>query len=516
MTPARILLLSDEVGGSSALQTWVTALGHIALGPASDAASVLQIAEREHPDLALLAFPHADTPSESNALTAVCRQLNLPVVSLKHPCEQNLLAALIELALNRHRAACEALPSDRSTARHEQSDQLEAQLLRAQQLESLGVLTAGIAHDFNNLLTGILGYTSLAADQLPPESPVRALLHEAEKAASRAADLVHQLLVQVGIGRQPPQPVDLTLLVREMAVLLRTMVPRKTTLDINLHDSLPLVQADLTQLRQLLINLICNALESLTNGGGNVTLATGSSTLDSPNPPADVTLGQFQPGIYAFVEVSDSGQGMSRETLQRAFDPFFSTRSNGRGLGLTAVQWIAQSHRAVVQVATSPGRGTTIRIHFPTVSTPGATDSPSVTARPPEPPPPHADPSGTILVVDDDTSVRSFAAHVLQKAGFRVLTAENGEAAVAAVQSASSPFRLVLLDLSMPGMDGTAAAEIIHRLQPTLPIILMSGYTEPQVASVASQSSIASYLHKPFVGDQLLQRIDEVLDRTSR
>ncbi|MFO0878267.1 MAG: response regulator [Gemmataceae bacterium] len=396
----------------------------------------------------------------------------------------------------------------------EQRRRLEAQMLQAQKLESLGVLAGGIAHDFNNLLTGILGYTNLAVYQLPEVSPVRGLLQEAEKAACRAAELVQQLLAYAGMGKFVIQPVNLTTLVQEMAALVRTMASRRATLQLELSDELPAIEADPTQIRQVVMNLITNAAEALVSRDGVVTVRTTTCQLDGPAIQADEAFAEAAPGLYVVLEVSDTGSGMAPETLRRIFDPFFSTKFSGRGLGLAAVQGIVRSHRGRIRVQSERGKGTTFQVYFPVLEKAAAPaeQASGASARPGQP----GRPGRTILVVDDDDAVRAFVTRVLQRGGFRVVTAEHAAEGLAAVRAVGETLSLVLLDLTMPGMDSLEAFDQMQQLQPRLQVVLMSGFGEPHVTALASEKKFAAFLPKPFVGEKLLSMIGEILDRSGR
>jgi PAS domain S-box-containing protein len=254
--------------------------------------------------------------------------------------------------------------TDRKRAEDERR-QLEAQMQRAQKLESLGVLAGGIAHDFNNLLTGILGHASLALMDLPPDAPACHSLQQIELAARRAADLTRQLLAYSGKGRFLLAPVDLSMIIEETTALLRTVVSKKATLHFDFAPQLPTVIADPAQIRQLVMNLLTNASEALGDGPGAITIRTGRefatrASLAAPHVPADIPEGE-----YIFLEVTDTGAGMDAPTLERIFDPFFTTKFTGRGLGLAAVLGIVRGHRGAIKVASEAGRGTTFKVLLP-------------------------------------------------------------------------------------------------------------------------------------------------------
>ena len=242
---------------------------------------------------------------------------------------------------------------------------LESQMLHAQKLESLGVLAGGIAHDFNNLLVGILGNASVAREELPAGAPTAVLLGEIETAAHRAAELTTQLLAYAGKGRFNVLPLDVSEAVRETSSLLQSAISKRTTLTPLLDDHLPLIAADATQVRQVIMNLLTNASDALNDQDGEITLRTGTMYADEVWLAGCLAADGVQPGEFVFVEVIDTGVGMSAETLARIFDPFFTTKFTGRGLGLAATLGIVRGHRGALDVKSVPGSGSTFRVVFP-------------------------------------------------------------------------------------------------------------------------------------------------------
>jgi PAS domain S-box-containing protein len=387
-------------------------------------------------------------------------------------------------------------------ARHA-AEASEAQSRHVQKLESIGVLAGGIAHDFNNLLHVVLGNADIALSQLPKGTPVREPIEEVVRATLRAADLTRQLLAYSGKGAFVIRPIDLSSEVRDMATLLRTAISKQATLDSELASDLPAVSADPTQVRQVVMNLITNASDALGNEGGTITLRTGVAR---PDERSDDGLGDPRrvdgtdpaPGLYVYLEIADTGSGMTPDTLNRIFDPFFSTKYTGRGLGLAAVMGIVHAHKGLIRIRTEPGQGTSFRVLFPPV--PGH-------ARKEEPPPGRSGwhGSGTILVVDDEEAVREVAERMLQEIGFRTVTAADGRQALDVLARNGHEITGVLLDLSMPRMGGQ---EALHRLRvtyPDLPVVMMSGYTEEIVADQLGQSPTSTgFLQKPFVAEDLV------------
>ncbi|MFO0808066.1 MAG: ATP-binding protein [Gemmataceae bacterium] len=263
-------------------------------------------------------------------------------------------ASLAAVAIELYRAAAER-------------EQAEARLRHAQKLESLGLLAGGIAHDFNNLLTAILGYAGLALEQIPKESAAVTSIRGIEAVSQRAAGLVQQILAYAGKASVSARPLDLSHLIRDTEHLVRAAVAKTATLVLNLAEGLPPVEGDPDQLRQVIVNLLTNASDALGTAAGTVIVRTGSRELADPAHYSPYAQADQPPGKYAFVEVRDGGCGMTTEIKARIFDPFFSTKFAGRGLGLAATQGIVRGHRGLIRVESEPGRGTTVEVLFPAV-----------------------------------------------------------------------------------------------------------------------------------------------------
>ncbi len=377
----------------------------------------------------------------------------------------------------------------REEAARREAEASEARARHVQKLESIGVLAGGIAHDFNNLLHVVLANADLARVQLPPDAAPRDHIDEVIRATQRAAELTRQLLAYSGRGTVEVRRLDLSQEVREMATLLRTAISKQATLDWELSPDLPSVTADPTQIRQVVMNLITNASDALGEGTGTISLRTGLAGAREDDVP---------PGAHVFLEVADTGVGMSSETLQRIFDPFFSTKYSGRGLGLAAVMGIVERHNGRLRIRTAPGEGTTFRIFFPAVD-----DRAECATRHG----PAADwhGRGTVLVVEDEEGVREVVGRMLERLGFTVLTAEDGVAAVELMDRQPRALAAVLLDLSMPRMPGQDALKHLKARRPEVPVVLMSGYTEQEVASklVNDSGGAAAFLQKPFLPEDL-------------
>jgi signal transduction histidine kinase len=388
----------------------------------------------------------------------------------------------------------------------EERRRVQVKLLHAQKLESLGVLSGGIAHDFNNLLVGILGNAGLALLELPADSPAALTLHDIETAALRAAELTRQLLAYAGKGQFVVGPVNLSWLVEEMSTLLGTAVAKNARLDLQIEEAIPSVEADATQLRQVVMNLITNASEAIGTANGTIALRTGVMDADRAWL-ADAQLGAgLAAGPYAFVEVEDDGHGMHPATLARIFDPFFTTKFTGRGLGLAAVLGIVRAHHGAIRVTSAPGRGTTIRIVFPA----GGEAAVAVPRRS-DPSPAFDERTGTVLVVDDEETVRNVVRRILTSHGFVVRLSSGGGEAIRLLREDPQAIDVVLLDLTMPDMSGIVTCQELQRIRPDIRVVFSSGYSQSDAFPVADGNAGLPFIQKPYRPADLVATIRRVL-----
>jgi len=385
--------------------------------------------------------------------------------------------------------------TDRKRSEQERLE-LERRLLYAQKLESLGILAGGIAHDFNNLLMAVLGNLDLALRKVSPVSPARLNIEQSAQAARRATDLTRQMLAYSGKGRFIVKPMDLSELVEENTHLFRASVARTATLDIRLGRSLPSIEADVGQVQQVIMNLITNAAEAIGDSSGRIIITTGMQECDAQClkqsrledvPPA---------GRFVYLEVSDTGCGMDEQTQQRLFDPFFTTKAPGRGLGMSAILGIVRGHGGSIFVESGPGRGTSIRILFPAFE--GARTESVASAGAPAAEAGVPAMSGTVLVVDDEEIVRMVCKEMVETMGLQVLTAVDGRDAVDVFTRHADSISHVILDLSMPNMDGMAAFTELVRIKPGLKVILSSGYDEQDSLQRLSGPGLAGFIQKPY------------------
>jgi len=368
----------------------------------------------------------------------------------------------------------------------------ERRLLQVQKLESLGVLAGGIAHDFNNLLTPLLGYASLARLDLPEDSPVQSALSKIEQSTERAAALCQQMLAYAGRTPTAFGEIDLSRLIEDTSQLLHVTGGRKRSLELKLAHPLPRITADSGQLRQVLMNLVLNAAEAIGESRGEIVVRTSDIALNGSVDAISFHGHVPAPGHYVMLEVEDNGSGMTPDVQARIFEPFFSTKFAGHGLGLAAVLGIVKAHNGAIQVKSEPGRRTVFRLYFPALSAPAReTTAPSLATGPWRG-------SGMVLIVDDEPEVRSVVARALEVSGFTTRLACDGMEGVEYFREQSHNLRLVMLDLTMPRMDGEQAFHEMYRINPAVPVILMSGYSQKLSLDRFSKARPAAFLSKPF------------------
>lgn len=391
--------------------------------------------------------------------------------------------------------------------RRERKD-LEQKFQQAQRLESLGLLAGGVAHDFNNLLTGILGNASLALELLNPPEPGRSLLQGVITASERAADLTRQLLAYAGKGRFHIQATNLSSLVRSITELIRASIPKKVELTLELDENLPPIMADRSQLQQLIMNLVINAGEAYGNCSGPVKISTSLRQIQAESSEKTPLGDMLEPGCYVCLKVQDNGCGMDEGTISRIFDPFFSTKFTGRGLGLAAALGIVNGHKGGMQVDSSPGRGSTFEIVLPACYS----NSGRTTAQPAgEDVERYLEGSGTILLVDDEDIVRRTAKAVLERYGYTVIEAANGLEGVNFFEEMQDQISLVLLDLTMPVLNGEEVLERLRKISPGVIVVLSSGYDEAEASRRFDGKGISGFLKKPYTSLALGEKIKAAL-----
>ena len=386
---------------------------------------------------------------------------------------------------------------------------IESQMLQTQKLESLGLLAGGIAHDFNNLLTGIIGHTSLALLDLPPNHQLQPHLTAIDQAAQRAAELCNQLLVYAGRGQRSLEMVDLSTLVREMSDILRLPTNRSSqvTVHYELDSNLPPVVVEASQIRQIVLNLLTNAIEAIGERVGTVTLRTSVVTLTATDLRRLNLMPTIPPGEYVTLTVSDTGIGMDEATQRRIFDPFFSTKPKGHGLGLAAVQGIVRRHQGAIQVNSAPGLGSTFTVYLPAtrkaISPASKPQSMPVILR------------GIALIVDDEAAIRTTLSRILERAGMVTLEAANGHGALTLLTETALGIDIAVVDLAMPGMNGLELLAAIRQRYPKLPVLLMSGNPGQVTDDSLPLDQYTDFIPKPYRSQDLLEKISHLLQRAA-
>ncbi|MEP7187755.1 MAG: substrate-binding domain-containing protein [Roseiflexaceae bacterium] len=395
--------------------------------------------------------------------------------------------------------------SDRKRA-EEQRMAIERKLMETQKLESLGVLAGGIAHDFNNLLVAILGNASLALMELSPEAPARTSVAQIEQAAQRAADLTRQMLAYAGKGRFVIQRLSMNAIVEEMTHLLHVSIPKNVTLRYNFMPQIPTVEADATQIRQVVMNLVVNAADAIGMRNGLITITTGIMQADQAYLAETYLAPDLAEGSYMYIEVSDTGSGMDADTRAKIFEPFFTTKFTGRGLGLAAVLGIVRGHNGALKVYSELERGSTFKFLLPAIDAPATPHAAAV---------PRQDDwrgQGSVLVVDDEPGVRAVATRMLARFGFTVLDAQDGAAGVELLRANSDAITCVLLDMTMPRMSGEETFRLMRQIKPSVRVLLMSGYNEQEAISHFAGKGLAGFVAKPFTATDLRAKLQQMTE----
>ena len=372
----------------------------------------------------------------------------------------------------------------------------EEALRQAQKMESLGLLAGGIAHDFNNLLTAIVGNLDLARMKLGEGSALGPYLDSACSAVEKASGLTKQMLAYSGRGRFLVKPLDLNSAVQDMVQLLRVTLPKGADLGLQLEPGLPAIEADLAQIQQVVMNLVTNASEALEGGDGRIQVRTCAEELDEAGLAGRFPAQDLRPGRFVALEVADTGCGISPEAQRRIFDPFFTTKDSGRGLGLSVLQGILRGHRGGIEIRSRPGAGSTFRILFPAVAVAAAAG----VGRAPQP---AREFSGRALLVDDEEIVLQSSGAMLEALGFEVVLARDGHEALDRFRSLDGSLRLVLMDLTMPRLDGRSAFLEMHRLDPGVPVVLSSGYDQTDSLATLGPEAPAGFIQKPYRLEEL-------------
>jgi PAS domain S-box-containing protein len=387
-------------------------------------------------------------------------------------------------------------------------ERLRHQLFEARKLESLGLLAGGIAHDFNNLLGAILANAHLILEALEADHPERAAIAEIRSAAERGALLTRQLLSYAGRAPAERVAVDLSEQTREVAELLRRVLRPEVVLRFDLADSLPAVEVDPGQFQQVVMNLLHNAADAVGPTGGEILVRTTLARLERPELAHLVVGAGLEPGVYVRLDISDDGCGMDSEACERLFDPFYTSKDSGHGLGLPVALGVVRAHGGGIALESEPGTGTCFRVYLPASSRavePHRGDDGAPLQRG----------SGRVLIADDEDAVRRVARRILERQGYEVVEAADGSAAIERVREAATPFTAALLDLRMPG-GGVETARALREVDPELPILLQSGFDGEDVTGRVGVDGPTAFLAKPYSPRAIGEALHALLARSER
>ena len=384
----------------------------------------------------------------------------------------------------------------------EEYEGLQIQVLHTQKVESLGVMASGIAHDFNNLLMAIMGNISLARIHLSKPAVADDYLNKSEITSQHAAKLTQQLLTYAGNGKVQKSWVNLSQLILEMTDLLKLSLTDQICLQHDCPADLPLIQVDPTQIRQVIMNLVINSSEAIGDDPGKIHLSTGLVEISSDNPARYAMVEELKEGSFVYLKVTDTGCGMPQNTQARVFDPFFSTKLPGRGLGLAAVLGVVRNHRGNIYLTSKPSCGSTIQVLFPTdkrtfVQNESVIEQQTQSHR-----------QHCILVIEDDQTVLEVTQHLLLSQGYQVYTAQDGPQGIDLFQHRHQEINWILMDISMPKMSCKQTIQELKGIKPEAKIVLTSGYNREKAALLFQGISYHSFIQKPFHIQQLLKILD--------
>ena len=402
--------------------------------------------------------------------------------------------------------------TERRKAENER-DRLEMERQYSQKLESLGVLAGGIAHDFNNLLMTIVARSGLALRSLATDSPAREHITFIEKSGLRGGELANQMLTFAGKTKLDFQSVQLSQFLKNMEVFLRATISKRMTLTYNLEPSLPLIRADPAQLRQIIMNVVTNASEAHGDKEGEISITTTELEPTTFEVQSWYLLGDPPTTRCPMLQVQDSGCGMKAEMIPKIFDPFFSTKFPGRGLGLAALLGITRAHSATIAVKSQPGMGTKFCLIFPSTQEESKPEKSSLLSVPTTKAVLEKKP--VILIIDDEEEVRVACSLILQELGCRALVAADGEVGLQVFEQHQTDITAVLLDLTMPKLDGQQCYKKIRELNAQVPVILSSGYSEEEAMKQFQNSGINAFIQKPYQVEVLIQKIQELNQQVS-
>lgn len=383
-------------------------------------------------------------------------------------------------------------------------EQMELKFREAQKLESVALLAGGIAHDFNNLLTTILGNAGLISMQVDDSDPLQNRAEAIRRAASTAADLCEQLLAYAGEGQFDVERMNLSAIVEDTDHLLEASISKTAALEYELEEELPAAELDATQIRQILMNVVKNASEALGDQSGAITVETGVTECDRSDFHDTYLNDDLEEGTYVYLTISDTGCGMNPEEIERIFDPFYSTKFDGSGLGLAATLGIVRAHEGALEVESEPDQGTSFRFLFPAVQT-----NQPFTDEPQEEPLPSIN-AQTLLVIDDEEGIVEYVEKTMESQDVAVLKATEGREALDVFEHYHEEVSVVILDTTLPKFDGAEMTERLRDVDSTVPIILSSGYSREKSSADIPDDQIAGFLRKPYGPADLLRMVGRV------
>ena len=474
----------------------------------------LKAIEEEIPDVLLLDLGLPDEPGVEKVKKLRDLFGKLPIIILTSSAEEEMATSALQHGAQDYlvkgkidgRGLWRAIEfSVQRQSMREELQKSERRIQETQRLESLGILAGGIAHDFNNILTAILGNANLARQELPSNSEIQGYLSSIENSALRAADVCRQMLDYSGKGRFEVQSLNLTQVVEETCRLLSISIHKKVELHFRLLSQLPLISGDALQIRQAILNLTSNASESIA-GEGFIKISTGLIDQQEIDFKSVYTPFPLHEGRYVYLEVADNGSGIDPKNYSRIFEPFYSSKFAGRGLGLPVVLGISRGHRGGVTVKSSLGNGTSFRLYFPLTPLTTSEVEAAVVV------PVKNLQTGRVLVIDDEETIRRVAVKILESMKFEVDQAQDGQEALELLEK-NSDYVFVLLDMTMPRVDGIEVLYEIRKLYPKIKVLFTSGFSERDLSRRFHQVSPDGFIAKPFRVDLLVEKVIAILSQ---
>lgn len=501
MGSAKIMIVEDNTTVAKDLCECLEGLGYGVSSIVASGEESIERADAERPDAVIMDIRLRDGMDGIEAAEKIHTRFAIPVVFLSAYSDRGLLERakrvgsfgyLVKPFEERELHATLELALYKATA--------DAALLAASRMEATATLAGGIAHDYNNLMSVVVGNAELVRSDLGNDHPDADMLQEIETAANKASDLAQRLLAFARGGAYEMEKVDLNQVVRETLRAQERAVPHGIQVTCDLEGELWHIKADRAQLEMILTSLCANAVEAI-EGDGKIHI--GTRNVDVGDTLAEKHPG-LEPGRYTLLSVQDTGCGMNDAVLARVFEPFFSTKFQGRGLGLASVYGIVKNHGGHIAIESQENRGATCAIYLPAVETEAR--------QPPQPPAAVARGTETILVVDDEETLLTLVEKMLTRLGYRVLTANGGQAAIDIVREHERDIHLVLLDMGMPIMDGPATFPLLKNERPEMKVLLFSGYELDSTAQALLDAGARGFLKKPVTSKKLGAEIRTLLD----